>query len=198
LTKPRIYFAGKIGSNDWRQGIIPTALRSVFSDGDCFTPMEEFFDHSFELDCGGFIYCGPFFIGCDHACYHGPGKHGAVGANSIEDGEEKTPDIESTRDRIFEVNVARLEKADLVFAYIESVDCYGTLIELGQAHRMGKRIAVRLPPEHRAEMWMVERTADCVMNNWWSQDKPADCWEMFCQHYSIPTPGNALLTRSLS
>src|ERR671920_11972 len=103
--KPRVYFAGKIArENDWRHDIAGEHLHRVVGND------EDLFDPSLTVDCGSFIYVGPFFVGC------GPGfAHGAVNP--------------TRRKQVFDINRIRLLKADWVFAYIESADCYNTLIE---------------------------------------------------------------------
>ncbi len=62
--KPNVYFAGKIGKNDWRHGLVP-ALRG-HDWGDC------------AIDTEAYRYVGPFFVSCDHGCNHNPHGHGAV------------------------------------------------------------------------------------------------------------------------
>ncbi len=53
-------------------------------------------------------------------------------------------------------------RADYVFAYIESADCYGTLIELGMASARGIPTVIgfapELSPSDRDDLWMAAQT----------------------------------------
>jgi hypothetical protein len=78
IRKPTVYLAGKIGRNDWRHELVPELRGTV--NGDCLDPEPVLFDPTLRIDCGDFVYVGPFFVSCDHGCFHGPASHGAVGA----------------------------------------------------------------------------------------------------------------------
>jgi hypothetical protein len=124
--KPRVYMAGKIEANDWRHALVGgQRLRNavVYHKGDPFAP-------ELALDCGEWIYCGPFFVACDHSCSHA-GIHGVGPAYGGCEHElvTKLSHAGVLHQRVFAVNKMRLGFADLVFAYLESSDCYGTLIE---------------------------------------------------------------------
>ena len=56
--KPKVYAAGKIHKNDWRP---------VRRGGELIDTVE----------LEKYVYVGPFFIGCDHGCFHGDNSHGA-------------------------------------------------------------------------------------------------------------------------
>ncbi|MCX7143976.1 MAG: hypothetical protein NT123_23620 [Proteobacteria bacterium] len=120
---PRLYLAGKIGQNDWRHALIPGLRDHSWADGP--------------LDAVAFEYVGPFFVACDHGCFHGPNGHGM---------RNGCAPIGFAHKRIIRLNLAAIHNADLVFAYITSSDCYGTLFELGWAARGGKRIVIAFAP----------------------------------------------------
>jgi hypothetical protein len=180
--KPRIYLAGKIGKNDWRHSLVP-GLRGAIAGG----PEGDLFNSSFALDCGNYIYAGPFFVSCDHGCGHGAGRHGAIGKGCLIDSYMDDP-LPKWRARIFNINLHRLRAADFVFAYIESADAYGTLIELGMAHAWGIQIALRLPPPNddiwhaNADMWMASRTARQIYRG-----SVEECWCKFIIDF-LPGP----------
>lgn len=117
----RFYLAGKIRKNDWRHYLVPGLREHEWDQGD--------------LLCRDFTYTGPFFIGCDHGCYHGAGKHGAFSEGCIDDDHRKPTTWEQTVARCHTGVVT----ADLVFAYIETLDCIGSMVEVGIA------IANRIP-----------------------------------------------------
>lgn len=124
--KPRIYIAGKIGKNDWRHHLIPKLREHIWGDGP--------------LNIPDAYYVGPFFVSCDHGCFHGPNRHGMQEQDGCTEGSYE-------RQQVIDLNMAAMHNADLIFAYITSADCYGTLYEIGWAVRDGKRVAVAFAPE---------------------------------------------------
>lgn len=125
-TKPCVYIAGKIKKNDFRHAIVPNLRQAEFG--------------TTELELDYFTYVGPFFKSCDHGCYHGPHSHGIAAANC-------TNDLPGDRRVIFDANNCAIERADIVFAYITSADCYGTIFELGYASKAEKPTVVCFSPE---------------------------------------------------
>jgi len=124
-NKPVIYFAGKIAPNCWRHDLVDTLRAAGPSDGP--------------INCGSFIYNGPFFISCDHKCHHGEASHGVLGIGC-------EVDFNETRRTVFKRNQAALKASDVIFAYIDASDCYGTLIELGWASCAGIPIFLAFAP----------------------------------------------------
>lgn len=123
--KPYLYLAGKIGKNDFRHRMVPGLRGHEWRDGP--------------IDAGQYLYVGPFFKSCDHGCNHNPNGHGA--ASGFHVGESPYNQADVIRN-----NNAALKQADLVFAYITSPDCYGTLIEIGSATRAGQRVVMAFAP----------------------------------------------------
>jgi hypothetical protein len=62
--KPRVYFAGKIGRNDWRHRIVPNLCGSVTATDASEEKL--LFDPSFVLDCKFFNYGGPFRVSANN------------------------------------------------------------------------------------------------------------------------------------
>lgn len=178
-TKPRFYLAGKIGKNDWRHEIVPDLRGAIYPDDD----QHLLFDIEYTLDCGLFDYGGPFFVSCDHGCFHGGNNHG-VGVISNDGGDDPIPanSIAKRRKRVFGINLRRLERATHVFAYLESADCYGTLIELGYAAMRGTPLTVgfspALPLATRDDLWMAASAADQVLHG-----SALDCWQEFAREH---------------
>ena len=150
--KPAVYLAGKIGQTDWRHGLVPTLRRHVWADGP--------------IDAGDFLYCGPYFVSCDHGCNHRPSSHGAAAGC-----EGQPPEV--TRADVIRNNNQALDDADVVLAFINSPDCYGTLHELGWAVRAGKRVAVvfaaGIPVD---DFWYVSEQADAVYTTQHAENLP--------------------------
>jgi nucleoside 2-deoxyribosyltransferase len=113
----QVYLAGKIQENDWRHAIFRGLRNNRQTVRD------------------GFQYCGPFFISCDHGCYHGPGEHGR-GAGSDRECEVKP----ETRLSVVEKCRSWIDAADVVFCYVDRERAFGTLFELGYAVAKGKPI----------------------------------------------------------
>ena len=137
MMKPRIYFAGKITANCWRHDLVPQLRGWQQASGP--------------IDCGRFIYTGPFFVSCDHKCRHGDATHGVLGIGC-------EPELEETREAVFEKNQAALQSSSRVFAYIASPNCYGTLIELGWAARAGIPVFIVFAPSvDHEDFWYAQQ-----------------------------------------
>lgn len=177
-SRKRLYFAGKIKKNDWRHDLAPNLRGLIYPSDDDST----LFDPEFTLDCDNFIYGGPFFVSCDHGCFHGPANHG-VGIVLNEGGDDPVHGrfIAERRAAIFNINAARLKHADRVFAYLEDVDCYGTLVELGMAAAWGKPIAIGVARsvdlERCDDLWMAMQTAGRRLY----LGSAMECWAQYCR-----------------
>jgi nucleoside 2-deoxyribosyltransferase len=73
-----------------------------------------------------------------------------------------------------------IQRADLVFAWIDSPDCYGTILEIGYARAMNKVVVVAFSEEFAAtkaahEMWLLtkwgyyidDKTPEKAWNQFW-------------------------------
>lgn len=138
MKKPRIYIAGKVGKNDFRHQLV----RGLRGHDPASGP----------LDCGAFVYTGPFFEACDHGCRHGNSTHGVLGTGC----NPASP--WATRQAVHERNTAALKAADGVFAYIETGDAYGSLVEIGMAQLRGVPLRVLFAPGAPLDdMWYATR-----------------------------------------
>ena len=143
MMKPRIYFAGKIAANCWRHDLVPQLRGWQQTKGP--------------IDCGSFIYTGPFFASCDHKCRHGDATHGVLGIGCM-------PEIEETRNKVFKANQADLGSSSRVFAYIAANDCYGTLFELGWAGKAGIPIFIVFAPSVEIdEFWYAQQQMATIL-----------------------------------
>lgn len=134
---PKVYLAGKISKHCWRHTLVSHLREHSWDDG----PLEQFY----------FCYVGPFFVGCDHGCYHRPENHGCFQGCS--------PDCDIPKYEITGLCYAAIRKAQLVFCYITSKDCFGTLVEIGVAHALGIPVVIAFAPgiacEESNEMWFA-------------------------------------------
>lgn len=158
----RIYLAGKIGKNDWRHTIVD-GLREAVS-GSCPEPNDMNWPILSRAIFNRFDYVGPFFISCDHGCFHVPHGHG-LGDPSRTFGKH-SGDEPWARSLIARNCLARLSQADLVFVFLDSTSAYGSLIELGFAVDLAYRrqatanplhiaIAHNLKPGQARELWFA-------------------------------------------
>ena len=78
----KIYLAGKIGKNDWRHDIVGTCLSDACSDFYAYGRQDETAQIAMEWPVlpkaifAEYDYTGPYFVACDHGCFHGIGTHG--------------------------------------------------------------------------------------------------------------------------
>lgn len=122
---PKVYLAGKIRKHCWRHTLVSGLRNHHWTDGP--------------LNQDDFLFIGPFFVSCDHGCYHKPNKHG--------NGVGCTPDLDTTKKSVVRLCLKAIDEADLVFCYVDAKDCYGTIAEIGYAHARKKRIVIALAPE---------------------------------------------------
>lgn len=151
-----VYLAGKIHMNGWRKAIVPR-LRDIASN----------LDDIFATDCAGTVIedlyvTGPFFISCDHGCYHGEGSHG-VGADGDGCDGSGVPCTGTgiPEDVVPKVCMNQIERSNFVFAFIDDNTCFGTLCEIGYAIGKGIPVAVMFSTDKlRNSMWFVSQMAD--------------------------------------
>jgi hypothetical protein len=140
---PRIFIAGKIRHYCFRHDLVP-GLRSGW-------------DGRIALQCDGFTYVGPFMDACDHGCRHGPSSHGVLGVAGF-----GCEGVAAARSEVYQRNEFGLGIADLVIAYIDAPDCYGTIFELGFAARAGVPYVILFAPEiDIPEFWYSQQREAC-------------------------------------
>ena len=148
-----VYLAGKISKNGWREIIVPNIRNVANNAEDVFLaePTTTIIER---------LYCvGPYFIGCDHGCYHGEKMHG-VAANSktiCEGIGIEAPIVPGLCKR-------QIDSSNFVFAFIDDPTCYGTLCEIGYA--VGRKIPVAVLFANQKlmdDMWFVGEIADIEM-----------------------------------
>jgi hypothetical protein len=137
---PQIYLAGKIHKNCWRHLIVPNLRSSTWNDAP--------------INCGEYNYTGPFFVGCDHGCYHGNNSHGNL---SLLDGICMS--LDATKREVRKRCLDRVSQCDILFAYIESLDCFGTIAEIEHALVKDKFVVVAFAPgvatKFSNDIWFV-------------------------------------------
>jgi hypothetical protein len=145
--KPHVYLAGKITKHGWRKELVPNLRGLRFGQ---------------PVDCGSYIFNGPFFIACDHGCGHEPGAHGVNATRCT------IPLGAPTRWTVPSLCHQWIAQSDLLFAWIDAPDCFNTLIEIGWAQQLGLRTYVSFRCQWLAqEMWF----ATLGPNVRWSVDR---------------------------
>jgi hypothetical protein len=156
------YFAGKIKHTGWRHGIFD--LRNIDYPWDAY--VSGAFPRIDNCIGPGLHYGGPFTVGCDHGCYHGPNTHGAgVNRDTCEGGilDGYLPCKSKSFASQIAANCLRsIANANIVFAWIDDLTAYGSLAEIGFAHALGKEIWLAWPNEF-PDLWFIREMASDVI-----------------------------------
>jgi len=145
----KIYFAGKVTKGGgYRQNLLKSGR--AMSDGES----------EYIIDGMPITYIGPFAIGCDHGCYH-RNFHGI----SWESREQNSfpvcggGDINPIPPYAVVISCTnQIRRCDLFYAYIDSLDCYGTIAEIAIAAENKKEIYIEINEKIKKqirEMWFV-------------------------------------------
>jgi hypothetical protein len=158
----RVYFAGKVkkGYCDYRSILFQNDRVMSSAIG---TDMALYYNSCIELSAGSVIYWGPSALSCDHGCWH-DSDHGIVNpfdsskhwsicehfhyqresnpsyfTYESRGDEGSCPDAQNGLSRMQAVERCKFQimQAEALYAYIDSSDCYGTLVEIGYANAIG-------------------------------------------------------------
>lgn len=184
---PRVYLAGKIGKNDWRHDVV-SGLRGAWGEdlvgGAALTDQEPWPVLAGAVLNGRADYVGPYFVSCDHGCTHNARSHAVEGGcvTLAETRNEYTNKVQ-----IFSRCLLSILSADLVMGWINSPDCYGTLVELGFAAAHGKPVVVGFDQNELGDLvddfWFLQQLASNDGVAMFKHHGPADLLEA-----AIPTP----------
>lgn len=160
----RIYLAGKITKHGWREDVLGFSSdnRTFDFDSDLSGELADWPHLQFQSDPSilPLIYTGPYFQGCDHGCTHHVG-HAWPGENYC----GPTVPAHDVHQRCLRA----IEASDLVFAWIDCLDCYGTLAEIGYASRASVPILIASPTFLR-DLWFTysfaHKVAFCDEQGW--------------------------------
>ncbi len=163
LQPLRIYLAGKMGGasrrdtpQTWRETILSEGARDcddvLFLHG---LPAEwERLPVSENAVLDAHDYVGPCHFDClDGHLHDYDNRHGFVSSLSHTDDEE--------RDRVAVrcLCLDAIRRADVVFCWLDSTDCHGTLAEIGYAHALGRRIWAA-GPQPLPDLWFAVGMAE--------------------------------------
>lgn len=161
----KVYFAGKVACGNWRDKL--AGSRSMSMGEHQFVP--------------GFLYAGPFGIGCDHGCAHQPGTHAAT-EPSLENhksgcGSYFLEDTYIPREILVSRCLRQIKDSDFVVAYLEA-EAHGTIAEIGYASAAGKRVLLWVDhalakdkKTHVDEFWFIKRMPGVVFMGYGEPEK---------------------------
>jgi hypothetical protein len=155
----KVYLAGRIRANDWRHKIVVNLRNDSHSASD-WRKIDQL-----RMQDGN-TYVGPFFIGCDHKCFHGSNGHGAGAGWKEEDG--CSGDIGPTKQEVFARSFKGIAACDLFFVWagIDFAEAYGTLVEIGLARALGKKIVIAKHPDLTGyDQWFAQCAATSIIVN---------------------------------
>jgi hypothetical protein len=155
-----IYLAGKISEGDWRHSLVD-GLDSVFDHncGDDYGELVSLLNDTWPILPQAIFnqhsYVGPYFLGnCGHCPAFGDDTHGvALGRFPAKRSGGHQPEQDVTV-RCLEA----IKRANLLFAWVDQSDCYGTILEIGYALACGVDVCVAGPRQFR-DMWFVYEAA---------------------------------------
>lgn len=179
MLQKRIYLAGKFscgvkfvnahGVNNWRK---------LIASGYCELDQENYNSHEYDLWANGFHrITGPWLAkqyDSDVEMMSPPSTHGNV---SFYFGPQPLGR------HIFDYCLETIRRSTTIFAWIDSLDCHGTLMELGYAMALNKEIIIAYHedldiPQHeivdgyrehatiaRHDLWFVEQAANKVVRS---------------------------------
>jgi hypothetical protein len=173
------YFCGKIGQTDWRQSIVKMERKNWLLDD----PTLAWSDLPI-LQNGiaeGLHYSGPFFNSCDHRCAHSPHKHGAMSCC-----EETSPNEVAYAAQI------QIKRADILFAWLYDLTCFGSLVEIGIARAAHRDIWIAWPPEMGTIRGSHPDGYPLIKDLWFARSLADDC----CAAQSAKTAFHWFLARN--
>ena len=104
---------------------------------------------------------GPWFLACDHGCYHGDNCHG-LGVLNVWGCPEANGNNYS-EDEVYKICTKQIDHSNIIFAYIYDNTCYGSIYEIAYAKAKGKKVIIIFDTEERMQdMWFMCQGADYV------------------------------------
>lgn len=200
----RVYLAGKVGAagtgkswnRNWRDAIVREKKHLMHPNDKCDSPPV----HTGAV-AGGLSYTGPYLWSLDGYDWHSVPSafHRDGGAESffcncgVRDGDYSYHDhccnSYFSREHILEWSLRGIMNADIVFCWIDEPDCFGTLVELGYAHALGKKCLVSFAREELADgiaagqFWFANLLGD----GGWTFGSPGECFnELVVKEYGLP------------
>ncbi len=172
------YLAGKFEKPDWRSRLIedwPGTFGSMNPEGntDDWASKQSFLNVKRENGGREFQiqYTGPFCVRVNDESNEGRPHNYPTTTKKTNDGREYL----SVDHSVVKNNcLSAISRADLIFAWIDSWDCFGTLTEIGYASAFQDKIVVVASPEFDRELWFACALADRFI----VASSPARAWRL--------------------
>jgi hypothetical protein len=154
---PSFYAVGKIAKNGWR---------GAFGI-DMPNSWEEYLTASAAPTHFTLSYTGPFFICCDHGCTHGNNTHATASVCTAAASLDTRDEFRSGQ--VFRRSEQQIRQAGFLLVWIgrgqDALDtAYGSLVEIGIAHALGKPILLAHHPQaNLRDFWFAIETACAVV-----------------------------------
>lgn len=186
------YLAGKITGTDWRQQIVSDWSYENHSN----SYFQAYFDYaSWEqwgvvpnvctvMDGVRLHYSGPWWR--DSYCHGFSDESGFPHGYTAEAHAEIAP----LQAEIANAAASGIAKADMLFAWVDSSDCFGTLVEIGYAKGLRKVVVVAFSSRLNCrELWFARAAANYAF----TADTPLDAWSEFWNlaHFEHSHPEHA-------
>lgn len=172
----KVYLAGKVrhGDQNWREMLMArTGPRPISTNltwrqlASRTAPDVVKTISRIPLQQSGFELSGPYIVGREQPSYTSTSEFGAEvfsAANSSGTIDPETRD--AARRVLLDLNTLLLEAADALFIWLDAIDAFGTMAEIGQAY--GRKpiflaFSTKVPPEQLNELWYSTHMADKVI-----------------------------------
>ena len=156
----KVYLAGRIEKNGWRHRVVEGLRNSLLSTHverlDIYEKWKPWpILHKSIL--GYYDYVGPYFISDDHGCAHGCDTHGAA---AIENGgclDNLNKDM--MKMWIYSRCLKAIDDCEMLVAWIDDKEAFGTIAEIGYAYAMKKDITI-LGSNYISDLWFTYQLAN--------------------------------------
>jgi hypothetical protein len=174
-TGKNIYLAGKVSRNDWRHALVPGLdTRNAVGEPPDWSVIPNTLHWTADNQVVyGFGYSGPFFMNSEHGLSHGDGTHGFGTSGYTADlpypYDKTTSQHHGYRLREFTRAhcLDAIRESSGIFAWIDDVTAFGTLVELGfaTAHRFECHIVIGFPREFTQidDFWFAQECSRAVI-----------------------------------
>lgn len=194
-----VYLAGKITGTTWRAEFLTgwSSAQSI-AFGDAWFDVGEDRPHEWcvvanavDAGCRKLHYCGPWWkdFGCGHGSSsdnEGPHAYGDQFQHDCED--------ETSRAQVANAVSVAVSSCDMLFAWIDSADCFGTLFEIGLARGLQKVVVIAVDEEFQRsaqalDMWLAFQGCYVV-----SATSAKHGWDQFWELVEFESPPSKTVT----
>ncbi|HIG41220.1 MAG TPA: hypothetical protein EYQ14_11860 [Gammaproteobacteria bacterium] len=197
----KLYLAGRIEKRDqqlkkgYRWGLVNARNLDYPEASD--PVLESTYHTSFSVDDIALIYTGPYTLGDDHGSSHQPfsvkprenhcwnngygsRSHGSAPIAYI---DYDTEEVDRNASSTFKRAMNGIAACDVFFVWLDDMEAFGTLVEIGYAKAAGKHIVLAVPPmteltannpaNSRGELWFAHQAANEIVPG----DSAKECFE---------------------